>query len=647
MISGSEMVPPMLRICTRTWTRDSHDLFDYETHDSKQLAERHFASSRGLLLLRSDSQITAVTSSAAIDARNNEQDRDHLLTVVSRLPGEYILTPAERNACQSLVPQRLWLVVRALPDKRYALQENDIIKLGRYRLRVKRVIPEGELPNFDVTTLLDFPVPDVKAADGEAGSLQCRICLSEGTEDDQLLCPCECKGSIKYVHAECMRRWIYLRSLKDSKDTDQPLKAALVSESSCELCKAHLPPFVRLEGQLIPLVMMPDLTHPFILLENVTPHATKGLHFISVPHFDSVRVGRGHDASVRIADVSISRNHATISYENGIFYLEDHDSKFGTLVALRRPLTITSNETTAVQVGRSLIEFSIDYTLRFVSGCVEIPVVPGCFKICSAVERMGIVSNTCTPVMSVASINTPISTTPDHVIADTAPSAEGFNHNSFMRSEGACPMIMGIADPLSLRSAGSDGLSMQIGESTPINRAEDNSARHSVYSSSPIFARQSWNAQYNDALSPRFMQGNQMEDISAVSTNDGMAYLRLIMNTPSRHHILRNLRYNTGGVSPNRIISSSDLPYRFPGHQRVQSTSPRSSFEEAGTNQCFLPENAFINVDNVHDVNGNEGSPSSPDANRISFTPMSENVRGVMQWMPLGSNTSPTMQPPK
>ena len=50
-----------------------------------------------------------------------------------------------------------------------------------------------------------------------------------------------------------------------------------------------------------------------------------------------LKLGRGHESDVRIADVSISRCHATIRFQNGQFLLEDNKSKFGTLVAMKKP----------------------------------------------------------------------------------------------------------------------------------------------------------------------------------------------------------------------------------------------------------------------------------------------------------------------
>lgn len=36
----------------------------------------------------------------------------------------------------------------------------------------------------------------------------CRFCQCEGNEDNQLVHPCKCKGSVKWVHRECLREWL-------------------------------------------------------------------------------------------------------------------------------------------------------------------------------------------------------------------------------------------------------------------------------------------------------------------------------------------------------------------------------------------------------------------------------------------------------
>lgn len=43
-----------------------------------------------------------------------------------------------------------------------------------------------------------------KAPSSTAHMAQCRFCLAEG---EDLVAPCECRGSQRWVHLSCLRRW--------------------------------------------------------------------------------------------------------------------------------------------------------------------------------------------------------------------------------------------------------------------------------------------------------------------------------------------------------------------------------------------------------------------------------------------------------
>lgn len=54
-------------------------------------------------------------------------------------------------------------------------------------------------------------------------------------------------------------------------------------------------------------------------------------------------MGRGHDADVRVTDISVSRCHAYLKKSQlGFFYICDNNSKFGTLSLVRQPQLINS-----------------------------------------------------------------------------------------------------------------------------------------------------------------------------------------------------------------------------------------------------------------------------------------------------------------
>lgn len=70
-----------------------------------------------------------------------------------------------------------------------------------------------------------------------------------------------------------------------------------------------------------------------------------------------IRVGRGNDADIRVTDISVSRYHAKLNKsEDGSFYIEDNQSKFGTLLMLRKPYKLLKNKTNYLQMGRTIIQ---------------------------------------------------------------------------------------------------------------------------------------------------------------------------------------------------------------------------------------------------------------------------------------------------
>jgi hypothetical protein len=299
-------------------------------------------------------------------AELNEGPIEYLLRAVN-LEGRCIVQSPEKQPENSAIQaKKLWSVVKEVGQ--YVLTEGDVIKLGRFKLRVRQLCTG---PNDD-------PVrPDVTGSDSsvgfvapkEADGMPCRICLLEGSggDEDPLIEACNCRGSIQYVHLGCLRYWINGRlCLSDSSK-----HAYLFRQLACELCKTNYPVEVQMAGGKVPLVPMPETRAPYIVLENMMRSETtggatdqnapisRGVFVISLSGKKTLKLGRGHESDVRIADVSISRWHATVSFtDSGHFVIEDHGSKFGTLVSMRRPKVINSTERLCVQAGRTLFRFN-------------------------------------------------------------------------------------------------------------------------------------------------------------------------------------------------------------------------------------------------------------------------------------------------
>ena len=56
----------------------------------------------------------------------------------------------------------------------------------------------------------------------------------------------------------------------------------------------------------------------------------KGIFILKFDKKNKLSLGRGLNIDVRIPEISVSRLHANISYNNGNFFLQDNSSKYGT-----------------------------------------------------------------------------------------------------------------------------------------------------------------------------------------------------------------------------------------------------------------------------------------------------------------------------
>ena len=62
----------------------------------------------------------------------------------------------------------------------------------------------------------------------------CRICFESEIPDNLLISPCRCKGSMKYVHQECLKVWLLSQFID-------------LNESTCDICKNKLYMNIKLQ----------------------------------------------------------------------------------------------------------------------------------------------------------------------------------------------------------------------------------------------------------------------------------------------------------------------------------------------------------------------------------------------------------------
>ena len=86
----------------------------------------------------------------------------------------------------------------------------------------------NEADNFGGSSIEAIKNGEGGAAEDEEEKKTCRICYLEGGKDDPFISPCECSGTMEYVHEDCMKLWL--------SKVSQPSEVKTVHEAHCEVC---------------------------------------------------------------------------------------------------------------------------------------------------------------------------------------------------------------------------------------------------------------------------------------------------------------------------------------------------------------------------------------------------------------------------
>jgi hypothetical protein len=329
-----------LTIKTVTWARDSHGLYDYESH---HIEKKQLQVSTPCIISRSGTEISQTPSPSS--PRTPEENP---LCSIDVSEGDFSI---------SSLNDPIWLVVRTMRSKYgpgYILREGSQLKLGRVALSVA-MLRSGDEESESLTQEsedMEVDIPNER----ETASV-CRICLTTEEEDgNPMISPCKCDGSMKYVHLLCLRKWLQARM--GVRETEHAF-CYFWKAVDCEICKTSLPFTLGGTGKT-ELIKFDRPKTPFLVLQGngEGKNEFKGVYIISVKGENSVTIGRGQDADVRISDISVSRCHSTIRFVDGHFVIEDNNSKFGTLLKYNEKILLKQANSVVVQMGRTVFSFS-------------------------------------------------------------------------------------------------------------------------------------------------------------------------------------------------------------------------------------------------------------------------------------------------
>lgn len=244
----------------------------------------------------------------------------------------------------------------------FPLEAGHYIKIGRVEYLVIEVMDASGSKTLKQTSHLEINKGTHTAGEELVGS--CKVCLcEEQTVQDPLINPCSCKGSCALIHAGCLRNWI---NSKVKRELNGIAISYNFSKFECEICRDMLPRAVRLtDGTHVDLVFFEKPKRPYIVLESMTDikESKQRLLYVIFPRHTSqlLRVGRGNDCEIKISDISISRMHAEIFFQEQ-FFIRDLQSKFGTLVKFRESVEFQGK--IQLQYGRACLSFDFHMEIR-------------------------------------------------------------------------------------------------------------------------------------------------------------------------------------------------------------------------------------------------------------------------------------------
>jgi len=368
-----------VEIKTVTWTKDSHGLFDYESQNVNYTKAKVESSSK---IYKEGSEIMIKNLKDLETSKDKETSSGKSLFSIIKendKSDNFALQVDENN--QFIEEQKtnsLFLIVRSLKNddgtqRGYNLELGDVIRLGRIEYRVLEFMDHNQMAHSVNNERTPIKCPfkmltkDV-VQDPTVLKPQCRICLMDEHDSHEILVnPCNCKGTSGMVHIHCLQEWINSKSKKKSVNTG--VTCYYWNKLNCEVCGVSLPDFVNFNGQKIEITPIQRPATPYLLLERVfydkskeNTQNTKMMVLIGIDSItNQIKLGRGHECDLRENDISVSRFHAYIKYHNGGFTILDNNSKFGTLILLRKPHRIEKRKI-AVQIGRTVLTFSLKHS---------------------------------------------------------------------------------------------------------------------------------------------------------------------------------------------------------------------------------------------------------------------------------------------
>ena len=181
--------------------------------------------------------------------------------------------------------------------------------------------------------------------------------------NDPLICPCKCNGSMKFVHLTCLKNNI---NLKIHKKHDKYYDMYLFQNYNCEICLATFPKYLIIKNKKINLLEIELSNYKNYALCDLIQYDENndyiyhiGYLVLRLENEIPIKIGRKKENNVIFNDLSISGYHCELLVQNNILYLKDLGSKYGSMKYIRNKHDIQLGNIIELISGKYKFEFNL------------------------------------------------------------------------------------------------------------------------------------------------------------------------------------------------------------------------------------------------------------------------------------------------
>ena len=386
-----------LKIHCNTWNKDAHALFDYE---SEEIVRNKFTLGKGGKIIRDEEKgetkyqpdnqdegffLTGGHSSSSEGCLINFFNEYGAHTRVSKkIKDEYIYNKENITEVQNM----LYLVIFQSELKgikreyksgyNYKPHPHDIIRFGRVQFIIRSMKDKSTLSNNNSNEFIDdnenyksIFLPndntDIKPSNNNK-SIICDLCDKKEIDSTNnpiiKICPCK---KCPLLHLNCFKNE-YIKKEKifnynEKEYMSGNLKIINFINFLCPICNEPYNPIIKKGNNfynILPYSFDKNIYH--IVLESIN-FVKDGIFCVMIIIFtfpnkkEEYFLGRGHEATFKISDISISRVHAKFYLKDDNIIIDDLGSKFGTLLLVRNAIDVSEiiEKKMKIQIGRSVI----------------------------------------------------------------------------------------------------------------------------------------------------------------------------------------------------------------------------------------------------------------------------------------------------